>query len=67
MNRVTLSVVYKGLGLSIICIGLLATLLRDSGFVPESVTGDSVPVVMLVLLLGMIVAYALDIYNSKHI
>lgn len=66
MNRVTLSVVYKGLAVLVICIGVLATLLRNSGLVPAGVTSNRILVVMLVLLLGMVVAYVLDTYSTRY-
>lgn len=64
MSSTTLSRVYKGLAVAIIVIGVLATLFRESALIARTVTGDGILVVMLVLLVAMLGAFALDTFTD---
>jgi hypothetical protein len=64
MSSSSLSQVYKGLAVAVIVIGVLATLFRDSTFIARTVTGDGILVVMLLLLLAMLGAFALDTFTN---
>ena len=64
MSAVTLSQVYKWLAVVVIVIGVLATLFRDSALIARTVTGDGILVVMLVLLVAMLGAFALDTFTD---
>lgn len=67
MLSITLSRAYKGLAVTVIVIGVLATLFRDSALVARTVTGDGILVVMLILLLAMLGAFALDTFTSDDL
>ena len=66
MLSITLSRVYKGLAVTVIVIGVLATLFRDSALVAGTVTGEGVLVLMLLLLLAMLGAFALDTFTDDE-
>ena len=66
MSSSSLSQVYKGLAVAVIVVGVIATLFRDSTLVARTVTGEGILVVMLLLLLAMLGAFALDTFTDDE-